>query len=238
LAGEPIANGRWTKKRKQTLLDSRVRGSDNLIRSLKAADVIPRVFIGTSAVGYYGYSETETAEESTPPGEDFVSRLCVEWEKSQERAKELGPNVRCVQFRLGIALGEGGGFLNRLVPLFQKGLGTILGSGRQRISWIQVEDLLRLYSEALTDESFEGPYNATAANSVTNADLTRQLAAHLKVPLLPSVPAFVLRLLYGEMAEILLKGRAVFSRRLAERDFRWECENFTEALRKSIPVKP
>ena len=235
LAGESIADGRWSKKRKAHLRDSRILSTQNLLAGLKAAKIKPKVFIGTSAIGYYGYSRSVNITEDSPAGHDFVADLCHDWEAETLKISEVSPQIRLVVVRVGVVIGEGGGFLGKLVPLFQRGAGAILGSGKQWVSWIQIDDLVRVFAQALTNEEYKGNINATAPHPITNAELTRKLAEHLKVNLLPPVPSLMLRLLYGELSQLLVNGAAVTSKRLPALGFKFQSRTFSEALKKSLP---
>ncbi len=236
LAGESIAEGRWTQKRKTQLRNSRILSTQNLFESFKSAKIVPKVIVGTSAIGYYGYSRSVNITEDSPAGGDFVADLCHEWEAETLKAKSLFPQARLVIVRVGVVIGEGGGFLGKLVPLFQRGAGAILGSGKQWVSWVQMDDLVRIFSEALNNEKYEGVLNATAPHPVTNAELTRKLAEHLKVSLLPAVPGIMLRLIYGELSQLLVNGAAVTSKKLPALGFKFQSRTFGEALKKSLPT--
>lgn len=239
LAGESIADGRWSPERKKRLEDSRILATRNLVESLKENSVTPEVYVGTSAIGFYGYSGSADLDESSPSGNDFVAQLCKEWEAESDKLKMTSPPTRRVIFRVGVVLGQGEGFLGKLVPLFKSHLGARLGSGNQWISWIQIEDLVKLYVSAVEDSNYAGVYNATAPEPIMNAEMTYLLAEHLKVGLLPPVPSVVLKTVYGEMADLLLKGARVRSERLQSLNFQWTCPDFQEGLEKSLPkLKP
>jgi uncharacterized protein (TIGR01777 family) len=205
LAGEPIVGGRWTAARKQRLTDSRVLTTRALVEAMAAAPRRPAVFVSASAVGYYGDRGDERLTEASSPGEDFLSTLCVAWEREALRARELG--VRVVTPRIGVVLGPGGGALAKLQPLVAAGLGGRLGSGRQYTPWIHLEDLAELFARAVADERFAGALNATAPAPVTNRELTSALARRLHRPAVFAAPAFALRLALGEAAAALLGGQ-------------------------------
>lgn len=238
MAGESIAGGRWTDERKKELEDSRIKSAAHLTEGLLKSGQKPKVFIGISAIGYYGYTEADNVTEASEGGSDYVAELCKRWEAAEYELSQSVSSMRYVQLRLGVVLGEGGGFLGELVPLFQKKVGAVLGNGKQWISWIQIDDLVQLIANCIEDESYSGVYNATAPEPIQNKALTHLLAKKLNVGLLPPVPSFVLKLLYGEMSEILLKGAGVRSERLKDTSFRFKYKNFETALEASLPDLP
>jgi uncharacterized protein (TIGR01777 family) len=217
LAGEPVAQ-RWSAKVKQAIRDSRETGTRNLVEGMRAVGDDgaggDRVLVSSSAVGYYGRHGDERVPESTPPGEDFLSRICVLWEQEAQRAAELG--VRVVEIRTGVVLDASGGALKTMLPPFKLGLGGPVAGGDQYLPWIHVDDLVGLYLRALDDPSWFGAYNGSAPEPVTNKDFSKALGRALHRPAIAPVPGFALRLLYGEMAEIVTEGqRAVPERALA-----------------------
>jgi uncharacterized protein (TIGR01777 family) len=214
LAGEPVAQ-RWSAKVKQAIRDSRETGTRNLVAGLRAVGADgPKTLVSSSAVGYYGKHGDESVPESTPPGHDFLSGICVLWEQEAQRAAELG--LRVVQIRTGVVLDAGGGALKTMLPPFKMGLGGPVAGGDQYLPWIHIDDLVGLYLKALDDASWSGAYNASAPTPVTNKDFSEALGRALHRPAVVPVPAFALHLLYGEMAEIVTDGqRAVPERALA-----------------------
>jgi uncharacterized protein (TIGR01777 family) len=217
LAGEPVAQ-RWSAKVKQAIRDSRETGTRNLVEGLRAVGAGGAggdcVLVSSSAVGYYGRHGDERVPESTPPGEDFLSRICVLWEQEAQRAAELG--VRVVEIRTGVVLDASGGALKTMLPPFKLGVGGPVAGGDQYLPWIHVDDLVGLYLKALDDPSWSGAYNGSAPEPVTNRDFSKALGRALRRPAVAPVPGFALRLLYGEMAEIVTEGqRAVPERALA-----------------------
>lgn len=194
LAGEPIAAGRWTDERKARILDSRVEGTRNLVNALESLDPRPAVLVSASAVGYYGDRGNEMLDENSFPGRDWLSAVCRGWETEAERAVPLG--VRVVQARLGVVLGEGGGALAKMLPPFRMGLGGRLGSGRQWMPWVHVEDVVGLLLHAAQNPEIRGPMNATSPAPVTNLEFTRTLAGLLHRPAVFPVPKLALRLLF------------------------------------------
>lgn len=209
LAGETVA-GRWSEKRKREILNSRAMGSEKLVQSVLKHGGGVRVFISASGVSYYGFSEGERAfTEASPKGEGFLAQVSEQWELPLQN---LPPHVRNVIFRIAVVLGKSGGFLERVVPLFKKGLGGRLGSGTQWMCWVHIEDLVAMILAALEDAKMSGVYNASAGN-IKNRDLTRDLCRTLGVFQSLPVPALALKLMYGEMSELLLRSQKVESTR-------------------------
>lgn len=211
VAGETIAQ-RWSSTVKHRLRYSRIELPRQFLERLARHDERPRTYVSASAVGYYGTSETATFDESSPPGEDFLARLCVEWEAQALHARDLGMRVAIV--RGGVVLDPSGGALAKMLPPFRAGLGGVVGSGRQWVSWIHIEDAVRVY--ALAIDRVDGVVDATAPNPVTNADLTRALGAAIGRPTLAPVPKVALRVMLGEGAVVLLEGQRVLPTRLLE----------------------
>lgn len=205
LAGSPVAQ-RWSARAKQDIRESRVAGTRNLVQALSKLRRKPGVLICASAIGYYGSRGDEVLAESAAPGSDYLAEVCVAWEKEAQAAEALG--MRVVRVRTGIVLDARGGALPRMLPPFRMGAGGKLGSGRHWMSWIHLEDLAALFQFALT-KPVSGAVNGVAPNPVTNADFTRALAAAVHRPAIFPVPAFALRLLFGEMSEILLASQRV-----------------------------
>jgi uncharacterized protein len=208
LAGEPVAQ-RWSAKAKRAIRDSRVTGTRNLLEGLAGSEPgeRPRTLVSSSATGYYGPHGEEPLDEDAPPGRDFLARVCREWESEAARASELG--MRVVQVRTGVVLDGSGGALAQMLPPFRLGVGGPVAGGRQYISWIHTEDLVGMMIAAIGDERWAGPVNATAPEPVSNRAFSRALGAALHRPSLVPVPRLALRLLYGEMAEMVTSGARV-----------------------------
>lgn len=207
LAGEPVATGRWTKTKKARIVDSRVKGTSNLIKGLRAMQTPPSVLVAASAVGYYGSSPEDELTEESAPGSGFLADVCTQWEAAAAAAREFG--VRVVTIRIGLVLGKGGGAMARLLPVFKLGLGGNLGNGRQWVPWIHVEDLARLFVFAAEKDTVRGPVNGCAPNPVRNREFTRSLGRAVGRPTLFPAPAFALRLGLGEFAQVLLASQRV-----------------------------
>jgi uncharacterized protein len=205
LAGEPIAQ-RWTEAAKQRIRDSRVERTHRLVRALSAQSRRPRVLVCASAVGFYGSRGDEILTESSAPGTGFLPRVVVEWEDAARAAEAVG--IRVVSLRFGMVLGHGGALAKLLLP-FRLGAGGRLGSGRQWMSWIGVDDAVNLILFAIENAALQGAVNGTAPEPVTNAEFTRILAAALHRPAMFPVPEFALKLVFGEMSEVLLDSQRV-----------------------------
>ena len=235
LAGESIAGGRWTEARKQLLWDSRVGLTAELVDFIATAETKPGVMVSGSAVGYYGNRGDTPLDEDSDGVDDFSHRLCVVWEKEAARAAEHG--VRVCILRTGLVVGRDGGFLQRLLPLFRLGLGGRIGSGRQWMSWIHLDDHIGVTEHLLDNAHLDGIFNATAPNPVTNREFTTCLARVLHRPAFLPVPAIALKLALGEMAELLLGGQRVLPTRLQHEPFRFRYERLEAALREAIELE-
>ncbi|HTF88270.1 MAG TPA: TIGR01777 family oxidoreductase [Planctomycetota bacterium] len=232
LAGEPVIGKRWTPERKRALIDSRVGLANRLVAAMAKATPPPRVFVSASAVGYYGDRGDEILREASPPGTDFLAKLCDDWELAAEKAHEHGARVVCL--RTGIVLGNEGGALAPLKKLFRLGLGGNLGSGTQFTSWIALEDLVEIYVRALVDSRMDGAYNATGPEPATNAKFTRALGKVLHRPTILPAPKFALRMILGEAASALLASQRVVPARLVESGFEFEHEDVRSALTAAL----
>lgn len=229
LAGEGIADQRWSEKRKSALRDSRIALTERLARWAVQTDQHPELVISGSAVGYYGSvpGDTPVFTEESAPGAGFAASLCIDWEQAirplQERSERL------VILRTGIVLGEHGGMLKRLWLPFNAGLGGVIGSGDQVLSWIHRDDYVRAL-DFITQSTLSGPVNMTAPYPVSNSEFTSTLASVLSRPAIFPMPAFVARLLFGEMSELLLEGQKVSPGVLMANDFSWVYPNLRQAL--------
>jgi uncharacterized protein (TIGR01777 family) len=233
LAGEPIAAKKWTHLQRHRIESSRVDGTNSLVQAIANAAVRPKFLISASAVGYYGPRGDETVTEETPPGNDFLSFVCRQWEEEAKKAEELG--VRVARLRTGIVLGSGGGALAKMVEPFKFFVGGALGSGQQWMSWIQLEDHVRLILELIENTHMSGPVNATAPNPVRNKEFCQTLARVLHRPCWAPVPGFALKLLLGDMADMLLTGQKVIPAAAQKFGFRFRYPTLEEALQASIP---
>jgi len=227
LAGEPIAEQRWTPAHRQRLLDSRLVTTRQLVAAMAALPQTPGVLVNASAVGYYGTSLEACFSESSPPGDDFLARLCASWEAATQVAPEA---CRVVVLRLGIVLGPDGGALGKMLPVFRAGFGGPIGSGRQWMSWIHRHDLCRLIATALEDPAYAGPYNAVAPEPVRMAAFSSSLGRVLGRPSLLPVPGPLLQLLLGDGAKVVLEGQQVRPERLLAQGFPFHCAELSAAL--------
>jgi uncharacterized protein len=227
LAGEPIAEKRWSPDQLRRLEDSRLETTRALVEAMAALAKPPAVLVNASAVGYYGTSLEQRFDETSPAGSDVLSRLCRDWEAAAEAAPAA---CRVVIVRIGIVLGPDGGALGRMLPVFRAGFGGPIGSGRQWMSWIHRLDLCRLITAALEDSSYRGPYNAVAPQPARMVDFAAALGRTLGRPSLLPVPAPVLQLLLGDGASVVLEGQRVLPGRLDEQGFDFRYPDLSAAL--------
>jgi hypothetical protein len=232
LSGESIAAQRWSGERKQRLRSSRLDSTAALVRGLEKAAARPAVLVNASAVGYYGDRGDTVLTEDAPPGQDFLAVLCQEWERAARAAETLG--VRVVRMRLGVVVGEGGGALGKMVLPFRMFVGGPLGSGRQWVSWIHRDDVAGLFRFALEDDAVRGALNATAPEPVTMATFSRTLGRVLRRPSWAPVPAPALRLVLGEMANMLLTGQRVEPHEALRLGYRFRYARLEPALRAAL----
>jgi uncharacterized protein len=233
LAGESIAEGRWTPERKQAIIDSRKLGTQRLVAAIAIANPKPSVLVNASAVGYYGTSETATFEETSSSGSDFLAQVCQAWEAEAQKVKDAG--VRLVIIRTGIVLGMGGA-LAKMLPPFQLFAGGPIGSGRQWFSWIHREDLVNLILQALNSPEMEGVFNGTAPNPVRMAEFCQTLGQVLNRPSWLPVPDLALELLLGDGAKVVLEGQQVLPKRTVASGFKFQYPHLKPAL-ESILTK-
>jgi uncharacterized protein (TIGR01777 family) len=237
LAGDNIASGRWSDARKRSILESRVGPTRLLAEKLAAMKRKPRVLVSASAIGLYGERGDTAVTEADAAGEGFLSDVCRQWEAAVEPAVRAG--IRVVTLRIGVVLSARGGALARMLPPFLLGGGGVLGSGRQYMSWISLEDLVGLAHHAVVDERLSGPVNAVAPAAVTNREFTRTLARVLRRPAIVPVPAFALRAAVGEMADaLLLASTRVASTKLADSGFVFRDADLETALRWNLGRLP
>lgn len=231
LAGEPVAQ-RWNAARKQAILESRETGTRNLVKGIEGAAPRPEALISSSAVGYYGKHGDERVPEDTPAGDDFLAEVCVRWEREADRVTELG--LRAAHIRTGVVLDKDGGALKTMLTPFRLGVGGPVAGGKQYMPWIHLDDIVGLYLAAIDDSSWSGPYNGSAPEPVTNAEFSKALGKALHRPAFAPVPAFAIKLLYGEMSEIVTEGqRAVPTRALAA-GYAYKHPDLAEALSSAL----
>ncbi|MCF0061871.1 TIGR01777 family oxidoreductase [Dyadobacter chenwenxiniae] len=231
LAGAGVADERWTEERKKLIISSRTETAKLIHKKLTEKHIRPAAFVSSSGSSYYGEDTGDIRNtESSPPNSDFLSQVTVVWEKAANDMAALG--IRTVKLRTGIVLSNEGGAIPRMAAPAKLGFGAPLGSGKQWVSWIHIDDLCRMYIEAMENESWEGAYNAVAAQPVTNEELTKQICITLGKPQwLPNVPAFGLKLAFGEMASVVLGSSYLINERIAkETNFQYYYEELDKAL--------
>jgi uncharacterized protein len=228
LAGEPIADKRWSAARKRALWDSRVTLTQQLVRHMAAAEPRPAVLLSGSAVGYYGNRGDLALDEEADAGKDFAAQLCKAWEDAARTAEQAG--VRVCRLRTGLILSSDGGLLGRMSLPFKLGLGMRLGDGKQWMSWVHIEDYVDMLLRLLGDEQASGAYNMTAPQPVTNAEFTGALAKALHRPALFVAPVSLLKPALGEMASMLLEGQKVLPARMSAAGYRFQFANLADAL--------
>jgi len=231
LAGEPVAQ-RWTSEAKQRIRNSRVDGTRNLINALSKQSRRPQVVACASAIGYYGSRGDEVLTETSCPGRGFLAQVAVDWEQAAGKGQTLG--IRVVALRFGVVLGKEGGALAKMLPPFRLGLGGRLASGDQWMSWIHIDDVIGLIRFALENAGFVGPVNATAPQPVTNTEFTKELAAALHRPAVFPVPRAGLRLLFGEMAEVILGSQRVVPKVAQSAGFQFQYPELRPALARLL----
>ena len=231
LAGEPIAQ-RWSLEVKRRIRSSRAEGTAALVKSLAALPRRPSVLVSASAIGYYGDRADESLTEQALPGSDFLSEVCVEWERAAELARESGIRVVCV--RIGRVLHPRGGALGQMRPIVRAGLGGPMAGGQAWLSWVHREDLMRLFTWALETSTVQGPVNAVAPGAVRNGEFMRTLGTTLHRPAFLPVPAFALRLLYGEMAGVILRSQHVIPEVAEQAGFQFSWPQLAPALQNLL----
>lgn len=229
LAGAGIADKRWTESRKKILVDSRVKSAVLLKKYVQAENLNLKSFISASGIGYYGTQTTEHVfTEEDPPADEFVSEICVKWEAAADDFKEI---CQVVKLRTGVVLSKNGGALERLAQPIKLGFGAPVGSGDQYMPCIHIDDLCNMYLHCLENQTLHGVYNAVSGEKSTNRELTRAVASELNKPLwLPNVPGFVMKLAFGEMAQILLGGSHVSAEKIKSTGFDFKYPTIGKAL--------
>ena len=231
LAGEPIAEGRWTPERKQEILNTRKLGTQKIVEAIAKANPQPSVLVNTSAIGYYGTSETASFDEDSASGNDFLAQVCQEWEAEASKVKDA--NVRLVILRFGIVLGNGGA-LGKMITPFKLFAGGPIGSGQQWFSWIHLDDIVSLIIQALTKPTMEGVYNATAPQPVRMNDLSTTMGNVMNRPSWLPVPGFAIEAILGDGAKVVLEGQQVLPKRTLESGFEFQYPNLPSALKQIL----
>lgn len=230
LAGEGIADKRWTKKRKRDILESRIKPIEMIFSVLESNNKKLEGFISASAVGIYGsVTSHKICTESTPPADDFLGATCQKWENAVDKIGSL--QIRTVKIRTGIVLGKEEGFLKKMIPTFKSGFGAVLGSGKQYLPWIHIEDLANIYLKSVQDSKLEGPYNACITDNTTNSRLSKIMARFYGYSIwLPKIPSFVLKILLGELSEVVLTGQRVSSEKIQQTGFEFQFTDLEKTL--------
>ena len=230
LAGAGVADERWTVKRKHEILQSRVDSTRLLAGAINSSANSVQAFVSISGIGYYGYSDTELFSEASPPGKDFLSMVSREWEAQTSVLRK--PGRRVVILRTGVVLSKSGGALKELATPVRYYVGAPLGKGTQVMSWIHIDDLCEIFLKAIDDPQMDGVYNAVAPNPVTNRQMTKAIGKMLRRPIvMPTVPAFMLKLVLGEMAEMVIQGSRVSAKKLLDAGYVFRFADAEDALR-------
>lgn len=232
LMGENIGEKKWDEAQKKKIYDSRISGTRVLIDGMRGLAKKPRVLVNASAIGIYGVRGDEAIDENASTGSDFLAGVCKDWETEANKAKELG--LRVVLMRTGVVFGKNGGALKKMLLPFKLGIAGKLGSGKQYMSWIQVDDLASMYVEAVEDSTMSGPFNAVSPYPVTNAEFTKVLGRTLGRPTLFPAPAFVIRKALGEMSTIVLDGQKVLPVKFKDKKFQFRSATLEKTLKESI----
>lgn len=230
LAGEGIADKRWTDKRKQEIIDSRVNSMKLIESFLLKNEIKLKSFVGASAIGFYGMLSSEAIYEERDKGtDDFLSYTCRLWEEAYSRSEEFSERT-CI-IRTGIVLSSKGGALGKMLPVFKWGIGSAIGSGKQYMPWIHINDVIRIYEEALFNPNFNTVFNAVSSQHINNIDFCKALAkAYHKPFFMPKVPPFLLKILYGEMADMLLTGSRISNQKLLSIGFSFQYTQLKDAF--------
>ncbi len=242
LSGTSIGEKRWTTKRKKQIVDSRIKSGQLIYDEVKRQNKKVSAFISASAIGYYGaYTSKSVWIETDPPGDDFLGQTCRDWEDAANRLMDLG--IRTVKIRTGVVLTKRRGALSKMMVPIKIGFGSAIGNGKQYFPWIHIDDLCDIYIKAIEDSQMFGAYNAVAPEHVTNKDFTQSLAHHLNKTLwFPNIPAFVMKMVFGKMSEILLHGSRVSSEKIQAAGYKFQFPTLDGALKQllheSLPFVP
>jgi uncharacterized protein (TIGR01777 family) len=230
LAGEGIVEKRWTTKRKKDILESRIRPIEMIFSVLENNNKKIEAFISASAIGIYGaVTSHKICTEDTPPANDFLGTICQKWENAADKMTSL--DIRTVKIRTGIVLGKNEGFIKKMIPTFKSGFGAVLGTGKQYLPWIHVEDLCQIYLKSILDSKLEGAYNACITDNTTNSRFSKTLAKLFDYTIwLPKVPPFVLKLLLGKMSIAVLTGQRVSSEKIQKTGFEFQFTDLEKTL--------
>jgi uncharacterized protein len=232
LAGETIT-GRWSDEKKKKIRDSRVFGTRNLVETFSKLENKPKVFVSASAIGFYGDRSDEILTETSAVGDTFLAKVCQEWEAEARRAEDSG--IRTALLRTGIVLSKDGGALAQMLTPFKFALGGVIGSGKQWMSWISLEDIVAIYNAAIENENIRGAINSVAPNAVTNEEFTKTLGEVVSRPTFLPLPTFAVNLVFGEMGDaLLLDSTHVVPKRLENANFEFKHTNLKQALEDAV----
>ncbi len=232
LMGEGIADKRWSDEQKKKIYDSRILATSQLIERIKTLSHKPKALISSSAVGIYGNRGNEEITEESSTVDDFLGKVCKDWETSANKAQELGLRVAII--RTGVVIGKDGGALKKMLPIFKVGGGGPVGSGKQFMSWIHVDDIAGMFVLGVKDPTIQGIYNGTSPYPATSKDFAKELGKALHRPAFAPAPGFALKLVFGEMSQVLLDGQKVMPVKFKEKKFRFRYPTLEMALKESI----
>ncbi len=232
LAGANISEKRWTDERKKELISSRVDSADLIVKTLQEKKIRLKSFISASGINYYGTKTTDAIfNENNQPGNDFLSEVVVLWERAADQFKEQNLAERVVKIRTAVVLSEKDGALKKMLPPIRMGIGAPLGTGKQYMPWIHIEDICAIYEFALKNDTMDGAFNAVSPQHTTNENLTKKIAEVLKKPLfMPNIPGFVLKLIFGELADALLEGSRASAEKIQNAGFQFKFPDLKKAL--------
>ena len=233
LAGENIADTRWSQSKKDRILNSRVHGTRLLAEAISQLEHKPEVFISGSAIGFYGDTASNTVDENSPRGEGFLSDVATQWEDATQAVEDAG--IRTIHLRTGIVISPDGGVLQKMLFPFSMGLGGVVGNGQQYMSWISIQDVVAIIETMLLNKEMTGPYNLVAPNPVTNYTFTKSLGKALRRPTVSPLPAFMARIMFGEMADaLLLSSSRVAATRLKQAGYNFADTDLTDTLTRLL----
>lgn len=236
LAGAGIAEKRWTAKRKKEIIDSRIKSTQLLFNEVNKMNVKPKTVITASAIGYYGADTSDKIfAEDDEPGNDFQGEVCQQWESSSRKFSELG--VRNLQLRFGVVLSTMGGALPKIIFPIKFGVGSALGSGNQFVPWVHIDDVLKIIEWLILNENLSGPYNVVAPEYKTYKEFVKAIADKLGKPLfMPNVPSFFLKLVLGEMSQVILEGNRISSEKIVDSGYKFNFSTLEQAFSKMLSV--
>ena len=239
LAGSSVADKRWTEKRKQDILSSRVASAQLILDALKQQQLTINAFISASAIGYYGTNNSNIIfNEDSPKGNDFLSNVCDKWEQVAHQFQSNRVANRIAIVRIGIILGKESSALQKITKPISFGFGSGIGTGKQFMPWIHIQDLSGIFNYILSNEKVNGIFNAVSPEDVTNIEFTKKIAKAIKRPIiLPNVPKFMIELLFGEMGSILLNGNRVSSKKITDLGFKFNFKSLDDALKNLLLTK-